>query len=93
MVLYPTAVCDVRGGIEGGEDLRLPPPEKDTVYCDQDHYGPVSGSREEARVKGGQSVAGAGRTGFGRDADSGSGGGTDRGGGRQDEDGDGLNQW
>ena len=93
MVLYPTAVCDVRGGIEGGEDLRLTPPEKDTVYCDQDHYGHVSGSGAEARAKGGQSVAGAGRTGFGGEVDIGSGGGTERGGEGQDKNGDGLNQW
>ena len=78
MVLYPADVCNGRGGIEGGGDLLLLPLEKDcTVYCDQDHYGPVSGSGSEARLKGSQSVVGAGRTGFGGNVDGGSGGGTE----------------
>ena len=48
-------------------------------------YGGVA----DARVKGGQSVVGAGRTVFGGDADGGSGGGTEEGGGGDGLDGDG----
>ena len=41
----------------------------------------MSGVGEEDGVKVGQEVVGLGRTGFGGDADGGSGAGTDRGGG------------
>ena len=56
---------DGGGGINGGWYLHLPPPEHSrTVYCDQAHYGPVSGVRAEAGVKGGQAVVGEGRLGL-----------------------------
>ena len=85
---------DGRGVISGGGDLRLPPPENScTVYCDQAHYGPVSGGRAEAGVKGGQEVVGSGWTGFGGDMDGSSQGGTDGGGGGRDGYRDGLSRW
>ena len=42
----------------------------------------MSGGEAETGVKGGQALVGAGRTGYGGYEDSGSGGGTDKGGGR-----------
>ena len=43
------------GGIAGGGELRLPPPEHIcTVYCDYDHYGTVSGGGAESGVMVGQ---------------------------------------
>ena len=43
------------GRTTGGGELRLLPPEHScTVYCCQDHYGPVSGGRAEAGIKGDQ---------------------------------------
>ena len=68
MGLSPAGGRDGRDRIAGGGDLNLPPPEHScTVYCDQAHYGPVSGGRAEAGVKGRQVVVGEGRTGFGGD--------------------------
>ena len=94
MGLSPAGGRGGGGGTAGGGDLRLPPPEHSrTVYYDQAHYGPVSGGGAEAGVKGGQAVVGAGRTGFGGDADGDSGGGTDGGGGGDGWDEDGLNRW
>ena len=81
--------------ITGGEDLCLLPPEHSlTVYCDQAHYGPVSGGGVEDGVKGVQLVVGAGRIRLGGDADGGLGGGTDEGGGgyRRYRDGDVLDR-
>ena len=81
MGISPTGGCNGGGRIAGGGYLHLLPPEQScTVYCDQAHYGPVSGSGSEAGMKVGQAVVGAGQTGFGGDANRGSGGGTDRGG-------------
>ena len=41
--------------ISGGGDLSLPPPEHShIVYYNKAHYGPVSGGRAEAEVKGDQ---------------------------------------
>ena len=78
------------GGIAGGGDLRLPPSEHSrTVYCENDHYGPVADSRAEAGVKGDQSVVVAGRIRCGGDADGGSGGGMDGGGEVNGKDGEG----
>ena len=83
-----------RSGTAGGGYLRLLlPGHGRTVHCDQDHYGPVHGSRAETGVKDIQEVVVAGRIGCGRDADGGSGGETDRGGGGEIRDGDGLNSW
>ena len=65
-------------------------------YCDQAHYGTVSGGREEAGVNGDQAVVGAGRIGCGGDANGVSGGGTDGGGGGLDGwdgDGDRIVRW
>ena len=54
---------NVGGGISGGGDLRLPPPEHSfTVYCDQAHCVPVSGIGSEAGVKGDQAVVESVRT-------------------------------
>ena len=73
---------DVRGSITGGRYLSLPPKEYScTVHCNQDYYGPVSGSIVEARVKGDQEVVGSGWILLGGDSDGGLGGGTYRGGG------------
>ena len=47
-----------------------------TVYCNQAHYGPLSGSVAEARVKSGHAVVGAGQIEFWGYTDGGSGGGT-----------------
>ena len=70
--------CDGIGGPSGGGYLLLPPPENsDTVYCDQAYYGPVSGGRSENGATDPQAVVGARRVGYGGDANSGSGGGTD----------------
>ena len=78
------------GWNSGGVDLRLLPPEHSfTVYCNQDHYGPVSGGRAEAGVKGDQVVVGSGCIGCGLYADGGSGGRTNRGTGGYGRDGDG----
>ena len=53
MVLYTAGGSDGGGIISGGGDLRLFPLEHSwTVYCDQDHYGPLSASGAESRVKG-----------------------------------------
>ena len=94
MGVQPYGTSNGRGGITGGGDLRLPPPEHICkVNYDQYHYGPVSGSSVEDGVKGGQSVVGSGRIGLGGDAEGGSGGGTDGGGGGYGRDRDGLNQW
>ena len=69
------------GCTAGGRDLHILPPEHShTVYCDQAHYGPVSGGGAEARVKGSQAVVVSGRVGCGGYADSGSGGGMGGGG-------------
>ena len=82
MGISPDGGRDGRGGTTGGGDLHILPPEHScTVYCDQDHYGPVSGGGAEARVKGDQAVVGAGLIGCGGDADGGLGGRTDGGGG------------
>ena len=81
---------DRRGRISGSGYLYIPPPEhSDTVYCDQAHYGPVSGGGAEAGVKGGQAVVEEVHTGFGGDADSGSGDGIDGEVGGDGRDGDG----
>ena len=81
MVLPPYGVCDDVGRVAGGGDLRLPPPEHShTVYCNKAKYRPVFGGEMEARAEGDKEVVGTGRFGFGEDADSGSGGGKDRGG-------------
>ena len=82
LVILPTGGRDGRGGNAGGGDLHIPPPEHGhTVYCDQAHYGPVSGSRTYTVTKGVQSVVEIGRGGCGGDADSGLGHRTDGGGG------------
>ena len=81
MGIPPAGVRNSGGGTVGGVDLRLPPPEHSSkLYCNQSHYGPVSGYGVDAGVKYDQAVAGAGLIGCGEYADSGSVGGTDRGG-------------
>ena len=72
MVLSPTRGCDGGDRITGGGDLRLTPLEQSrTVYCEQDHYGPVYGGRVEAGFKGIQAVVGSRLTEFLGDADDG----------------------
>ena len=72
---------DGGGGTVVGGDLRLPPTEHGcTVYCDQVHYLPAYGGGAETRATGFQAVIGTWKGGFGKDADSGLGGGTDGGG-------------
>ena len=81
----PAGGRDDRYGTAGGRYLRIPPPEHScTVYCDQDHYGPVSNGGAEAGVKGNQTVVGAGRIGCGGYVYGGLGGGTDGGGEEMD---------
>ena len=59
-----------RGNTAGSEYLLLPPPEQScTVYCNQAHYGPVTGSRAYIRVKDDQAVVGALCIGCGEDAE------------------------
>ena len=49
----PTEGRDGGGGTAGGGDLRLPPLEHSpNVYCDQAHYGPVSGYGADVGAKG-----------------------------------------
>ena len=64
------------------------------IFCNQAHYGSMSGSEAEARVKGGHAVVHAGRNGFGGDSKIGLGGGMDGGvgGDGYDRDLDGLSQ-
>ena len=66
MVVSPACGSDEKGGITGGEDLRLLQPEHScTVHCDQFHYGPVSGSVEASGVTGGEVMVVIGRLRFG----------------------------
>ena len=75
---------DGGGGITGGGDLFLPPPEHShTVHCDQDHYVPVSISVESSGVMGVKLVVGKRRIGPGRDLDRGLGRGMGKGRGRR----------
>ena len=60
MGLLPTGGRYGRGRIAGSGGLHLLPPEHSLiVYCNQAHYGSVSGSGVEARIKSGQAVVGA----------------------------------
>ena len=77
MVIALAGGRDGEGGTAGGGDIRLHPPYHDrTVYCDQEHHGPVYRGGAEAGAEGVQVVMGTGRAGCGGDADSGLGGGT-----------------
>ena len=50
--IYPSGRRNGRSGTTGGAYLRLPPPEHSGIcYCNQAHYGPVSGIGEETRYK------------------------------------------
>ena len=81
-VVSPAGRGDVGGGVTGGGDLHIPPPEQDhTVHYDKAHYGPVSGGKGESWVKVGKLVVGTGRFGIVRDADGNLGGRTGGGGG------------
>ena len=87
---------DSGGRINGGGYLRLPPPEHSrTVYCKQDHYGPVSWGRDADGVKGGQVVVESVQLGLGGNANIDLRGGTDGGGGGDWWEGNGneLNWW
>ena len=82
MGIPPAGGRDGGGGNAGGGYLRLPSPERiHTVYCDQTHYGPVSGGGGETRFKGDQVVVVEGRIICGGYVDVGLGVGTDGGGG------------
>ena len=65
------------------------------MYCDQAHYGAVSGGGAETGATGFQSVVVTEHGGFGGDADNILGGGTDGGGGGDGQGGDGcrLSWW
>ena len=65
------------------------------IYCDRDGYCPEPGGGVETGAKGVQLVMGTGRGGYERFADSGSGCGTDGGGGVYiwDGEGDRLSRW
>ena len=91
MGLPPAGGRNGVGGIVGGGDPCLPPPEQScTDYCNQVYSVSVSGGGEEARVKGDQAVARAGRIGCRGDVNNGSGGRTDVEGGGDGRDGDGY---
>ena len=83
------------GGFTGGGDLRLLPPEHSyKVHCYQAHYGPYSCGEKASGVMGGQAVVEIGQLVLGRDADTGSGVETNRGGGGGvDSYGDRINRW
>ena len=84
------------GGTAGGGDLRLPKKEHScTVYCNQAHYGTVSGARMEARFKGEQWVVESGWIVCEGDVDDSSLGRTDGGEGGDGRYGDGnrLSRW
>ena len=60
MGLPPNGGCDGRGGLIGGGDLRLLPPEHSRkVYCDQANCEPVSDGKTEAGDKGGKEMVGS----------------------------------
>ena len=62
----PAGRGDGGGGVNGGADLYLTPPEKiHTAHYDKDNYGTMSGSREASSVMGGQKLVGAVRLGLG----------------------------
>ena len=68
--IQPTRGRDGECGIAGGGDIHLAPLEhSNIVYCDQAHYGPVSGSVLETRGRVLQAVVGSGRGEHGGDAD------------------------
>ena len=59
--LTPSGGCNGGGGVIGGEYLRLQPPEhRGGLYCDQAHYGPVSGGKQDTRAKSGNAFVGTG---------------------------------
>ena len=96
MDILPTGGRNDGSGTAGDGDLHIPPSEHGRkVHCDQAHYGPVSGSRAETGAKDIQAVMGIGWGGRERDADGGSGGGTDggRGGYGRDVERERLNWW
>ena len=81
MDILPARGRDGGSGTAEGGDLRLPPPEHGrVVHFNQDHYGPMSGGGVETGAKDIQVLVVTGSSGCVRDADSGSGGGTNRGG-------------
>ena len=93
MYISPTGVRNGGGGASGGGYLRLLPPEHiHKVYCDQDHYGTVSGGGAETGTMGIHAVVGTGQGGCGGDADTSSGGGNGGGGGEDGQDDDGYGQ-
>ena len=66
------------GGTAGGGYIRLPPlKHSHTLYFNQAHHVPVSGVKEEYRVKRVQAVVVEGRIGCRGDADGRLGGGAD----------------
>ena len=78
--LPPYGGCDGGGGVAGVGDLRLPSPEHSSaIYCNYDHYRPVSSRKMEARAKSINAMVGTGGFGFGGDAESGPVGGSDGG--------------
>ena len=82
MGIPPSGGRDCGGGTAGGGDLCLPPPEHSRkVYCDQAHYGTVSGRGAETKATGLQEVVGSRRGKCGGDADGSLVGRTDGGGG------------
>ena len=94
--LPPSGGRNAGGGNAGGGDLRLPTKEHScTVYCDEAHYGPVSGGRSDNGFKGDQGVAEAGYIVCGGDVEGGLVGGIDGGEGGDGRYGDGyrLSWW
>ena len=80
MGIPPSGGRNGGGGTTGGGDLRIPLTEHShAVYCNQYHYGPVSGGGSEAGVKGDQEMLGSGHIGCGGDEDGGLECGSDRG--------------
>ena len=74
MVIPPSGSRDGGGDTALCEDLCLPPSEHSrTVYCNQVHYGPMSGGFAEVGVKDYQVVVGAVRIQCEGNVDGGSG--------------------
>ena len=95
--VYPPMVEAMGGGgIRGGGDPLLPPPEHIcTVHCYQAHYGPGPGGRASSGVKCVQAVVGTGLLRIERNMNGGSVDGMIGGGGRdrKNDEIDGLKRW
>ena len=89
MHIYPAGRGDVGGGVTGGGDLSIPPPEHSRIFhCNKSHCGTVYGGVDASGVMGVKVVVIAVRLGLGGDAEGGSRGGKGGGMGEGGRDGD-----